>query len=311
MSTLPAAVTVGVFDGFHRGHARVLERARARADAAAGRLVAVTFDRHPQSVLSPRTGPPALASRAETVDRLREAGADEVRVVRFDAALAAKAPLRFLADHVFPFHRLAALVVGHDFAMGRERRGTAAALAGLGRRFGFRVESVDAVIEGGEAVSSSRIRGLLAAGDVAAAARCLGRPYALGGTVVPGEGRGRTLGFPTANLAVDLRRLRPARGVYAVRVAAPGLEAPGVANIGLRPTFGEGVETVEVHLFGSPGDLVGIRLSVTLVERLRPELKFKDANELKQQIRRDAARARFLLGEGGNGQNHLEPRGGR
>lgn len=302
MTTAPAAVTIGVFDGFHRGHAGVLARARAGADAVRGRLVAVTFDRHPQSVLSVRPGPPALGSRAETVARLLEAGADEVRVLRFDRGLAAKEPHRFLADHVFPFHRLAALVVGHDFAMGRNRGGTAAALAGLGRRLGFRVEAVAAVLVDGEAVSSSRIRNLLAGGDAAGAARCLGRPYALSGTVVPGDGRGRTLGYPTANLAVDPRRLRPARGVYAVRVTGPGLEAPGVANIGRRPTFGEGAETVEVHVFGNPGDLVGSRLSMALVERLRPERKFNDANELKRQIGEDAARALALLEAGGEGQ---------
>lgn len=291
-----AVATIGVFDGFHRGHAAVVGRARARAAGAGARLVVITFDTPPRAVLSGRPAPPRLARLGEKVALLRGAGADEVRVLGFTRRLAAKSPRRFLAEHVFPYHRLAAVVVGYDFAMGKGRAGDVPHLAGLGALLGFTVEGVPAEVEGGSPISTTRIRGILAEGGVEEAGRLLGRRYRLGGTVVRGEGRGRGLGFPTANLALPEDLQRPGRGVYAVRAAVPGTgTVDGVVNIGFRPTFGGNGETVEAHLLDFGGELVGTRLEMEFVARLRGERKFNDSKELTEQIARDASRARALL----------------
>jgi riboflavin kinase/FMN adenylyltransferase len=208
-----------------------------------------------------------------------------------------------LAEHVFPYHRLAVLVVGYDFAMGKGRKGDVAHLTELGRSLGFAVEGVPAETEGDRPISTTRIRGILAEGGVEEAGRLLGRSYRLAGPVVRGEGRGRGLGFPTANLAVPEGKQRPGGGVYAVRVFGPGLEgAGGVVNIGRRPTFGGDGETVEAHILDFRGDLVGETLDVEFVARLRDERKFNDVNELSEQILRDARRARALLSSAGPSQ---------
>jgi riboflavin kinase / FMN adenylyltransferase len=289
-------VTIGVFDGVHRGHLAVVGRGSARAREAGERLIAFTFDVPPRAVLSGSPPPPLLTSLGEKVALLRRGGADGVRVLRFTRDLAAKSPQRFLDEHVLAFAPLSLLVVGYDFAMGRDREGTAAVLREIGSRRGFAVEEVPAVWEGGEAISSTRVRRALEEGTVDVAWRCLGRPYRLPGTVVRGDGRGRTLGFPTANLEVDPGRLRPGNGVYAVRVSGASPEIrDGVANLGVRPTFGGGGETVEVHLLDGGGDLVGARLTVSFLGRLRPERKFKEVKELQDQIRADVARAREVL----------------
>ncbi len=291
-----AVVTLGVFDGFHRGHAAVLARARERAGLAGARLAVLTFDAHPRAVLAGAGGSPQLTLLSEKLALLRSAGAFETRVLRFDARLAARPPAQFLEEHVFPFHRLAVLVVGYDFAMGRGREGTLPVLDGIGRLRGFDVEGVPPVLEKGEPVSSTRVRRLLIEGSVERAARLLGRDYRFAGVVTRGDGRGRGLGFPTANLAVSPRKLQPARGVYAVRVTGAGLEAaPGVVNLGARPTFGGGPPTVEVHLLDYEGDLRESRLELAFVCRLRAERAFRSPAELAAQIARDAAEARRVL----------------
>ena len=296
---IPVCVmTIGTFDGFHRGHRAVLERAQKRADRAGARVVAITFDPHPRSVLSPENAPLLLTPVFEKVAQLRSAGADEVRVLRFTPELAARSPQSFLGHHIFPHHRILALVSGYDFAMGRDRRGTLAILAGLGRKLGFETESVQAVLVNGTAVSSRRIRTALTEGDLDEARRCLGRPYRLAGRVVTGDGRGRTIGFPTANISIPEEILRPIRGVYAVRVRGAGLDgAPGVANLGRRPTFDGVEERLEVHLLDYAGVLTGGLLYVDFVRRLRPEVKFNNSNELTKQIRADIQTARRVLVE--------------
>ncbi len=288
--------TIGVFDGFHRGHSAVVARARERARESGASLVVFTFDAHPRAVLAGAAGSPQLTPLAEKIALLRGAGAGEVRVLSFNERLAARPPHRFLEEHVYAFGRLAALVVGYDFAMGRERAGTIPVLRGLGREGGFDVEGVPPVLDGEGPVSSTRVRRLLNEGAVARAAGLLGRPYRLAGLVGVGDGRGRSLGFPTANLSVLPHKLQPARGVYAVMVSGAGLAlAPGVVNLGARPTFGDGPPTVEVHLLDFEGDLRGARLELDFVDRLRPERKFAGAEELSAQIGRDAAAARIRL----------------
>ncbi len=294
---IPAfVVTIGVMDGFHRGHRAVVTRAAEVARASGARLVAFTFDPPPWVVLRDKPKEPLLTLLDERVAHMRNAGADEVRVLRFDTQLAEKPPEDFLIDHVFPFGRLAGLVLGYDFALGHERRGTPEMLGDLGRRWGFSVTSVPALVEDGVPISSSRIRTALVEGRVEDAARWLGRPYTMSGQVVKGDGRGKQLGFPTANLEVPPRRVRPALGVYAVRVHGLGGEAfPGVANLGRRPTFGGDDERLEVHVLRPVGDLEGTPLVVEFAARIRSEVKFKDANELRDQIARDVARANALL----------------
>ena len=292
---MTVVVTLGVFDGFHPGHAAVVARARERARRAAGALVVFTFDEHPRMVLAGGEAPPQLTLLPEKIALLRGAGADEVRVLRFNPRLAAKGPRRFLRDHLFPFARVAGLVVGYDFAMGRGREGSIPVLRQAGEELGFTVESVGPETLEGAAVSSTRIRLALSAGRVEEAARLLGRPYRLEGRVETGEARGRALGFPTANLAVSAGKHRPARGVYMVAVegAGPGI-ARGVVNLGHRPTFGGGAETTEVHILDFAGDLVGARLNLYFLARLREERKFNNGNELTDQIRRDVELARKL-----------------
>ena len=294
---IPAlVVTFGVMDGVHLGHRALVGRAVEIARAAGARVVAFTFDPPPSVVLRDRPAEPLLTLLDERCALLREAGAEEVRVLRFDTQLAAKSPEAFLEEHVFPFGRVAALVLGYDFALGHERRGTPEFLAQLGTRWGFSVTTVPAVMDAGAPISSSRIRTALEEGRVEEAWRWLGRPYSVSGHVLRGDGRGRELGFPTANLGLPERRVRPALGVYAVWVRGLGAHRiPGVANIGHRPTFGGGEARLEVHALGPVGNLEGALISVDLVARLRQELKFNNPNELKDQIARDVARARACL----------------
>ena len=290
------AATIGVFDGVHRGHASVVARARERARESGAPLVVFTFDAHPRAVLAGTAGLPQLTPLGEKIALLRGAGAAEVRVLSFNERLAARPPRRFLEEHLYASGRLAVLVVGYDFAMGRERSGTIPVLRELGREGGFDVEGVPPVLDGDDPISSTRVRRLLNEGAVARAAGLLGRPYRLAGIVGAGDGRGRGLGFPTANLTVSPHKLQPGRGVYAVRVSGSGLvSAAGVVNLGARPTFGEGPPTVEVHVLDFEGDLRGERLEMDFVERLRPERKFAGAGELSTQIARDADAARASL----------------
>lgn len=293
---MTVVVTIGVFDGYHRGHAAVVSRARKLAHDRGGRLVVFTFDCSPAAVLGERREPLRLTLPAEKFQLLRETGVDEVRVLRFTRELAAKPPRAFLEDHLLRFDAVEALVVGYDFALGRNREGGTTVLRGVGEERGFAVEGVGPVSVGGRAISSTRIRAALDRGDVEEAKRLLGRPYRVRGEVVTGEGRGREIGFPTANLEVDPRKQKPASGVYAVWVS--GIEPrllPGAVNLGVRPTFGGGKETVEVHVLEWKGALPGKRVELRFVGRIRSEVKFMDFNQLKRQIEEDVITARALL----------------
>lgn len=290
-----ATVTIGTFDGFHRGHAAVVAVAREHARAAGTRLGIYTFDPHPKAVVSPRGAPPALCLESDRRRLLYEAGADDVHVLHFDRALAALSAEEFLEHHVLSRYRLDALVVGYDFAMGRGREGSVPRLREIGAVLGFIVDQVAELEAGGAPISSSRIRSAIRDGDVESAAAWLGRPFRLTGTVVRGAGRGAGLGFPTANLDVPEILLRPARGVYAGWVGGLERPWPAVANLGRRPTFGGGEETVEAHLLGFSGDLVERSLTLDLVHRLRPERRFNGPEALADQIAVDCREARRLL----------------
>jgi len=293
---LPRVVlTLGNFDGVHRGHQAILAAGRATAAATHGQVVALTFHPHPVSVLAPERAPTTIQSLHDRLATLRTCGVDVAVVQRFTKAFAAWEPDAFVTDFLLGSLDVQHVVVGHNVTFGRGRRGTTETLRTLGERLGFGVDAVGPVTVGGVAVSSSAIRRLLGAGDVSAAAELLGRRHRLRGRVVAGERRGRTIGFPTANLHVRPGVLLPADGVYAVRVHGTSLFVDGVLNVGIRPTFGEARRTIEAHLLDWSGDLYGQWIELELVERLRGERRFDGVDALKAQIASDVAAARALL----------------
>lgn len=295
----PVAATIGVFDGVHRGHQAVLAALRRAAAEHGERTLVVTLDPHPLEVLRSEAAPPLLTSAAERCSLLEAYGGppDAVLVRRFDRAVAGLTAAEFLHGILPASARLARLVLGYDFRMGRDRSGGPEELAELGRREGFEVRRVEPSRDDGAPVSSSRIRKLVAEGSVREAAELLGHPYRIEGTVVEGRGMGRTLHFPTANVDIpEGRKLLPAHGVYALWVTLPGEERPrdGVMNFGTRPTFDAG-KALEVHLPDFSGDLRGCRLVLDLVDRIRDERRFPGPEALSAAIREDVDRARKIL----------------
>ena len=294
----PCALTIGNFDGVHRGHRAVLEQLRAVADGLPTTLM--TFEPHPREFFHPANAPLRITGLAEKLTRLAGAGVDRVVVVRFDARFAALGADVFVDDIIARRLRARCVVVGDDFRFGHRSAGDFELLRSGGARLGFAVRRRETVMAAGERISSSRIRQCLAEGDLDGATALLGAPYCIQGRVVQGRRLGRTLGFPTANIRLDGAR-PPISGVFAVRVMRPcALTAlPGVANVGRRPTVsdaGAAALQLEVHLFDQALDLYGERLRVELVARLRAERKFASLDALREQIARDAAAARALLG---------------
>lgn len=308
----PAVVTPGNHDGVHLGHRALVSAARevARESASPLRVVALTFDPHPLHFIASDEPPPLLTSVARRIELLREAGADEVFVQRFDLPFSQLTPDGFVEEILVAKLGVRAVVVGRDFRFGAKRAGDVALLRQLGARHGFEVTTVAPVTLDGERVSSSHVRTALMQGDVERAARMLTRVHELERRVVRGHQRGRTIGFPTANLELSGPAdegeapglLTPADGVYAVRArvldaAGRGLpegQLSGVANVGERPTV-QGGRSMEVHLFDFDGDLYGRTLRVGFVKRLRGEQRFADLPALRSQIARDADSAREAL----------------
>ena len=297
---LPGSVlTLGNFDGAHLGHQAIVRRAVARARESAGLAVALTFEPHPVAVLAPGRAPLMLQTLHDRLASLAGLGIDVTVVQRFTRAFAALDPEAFVRDFLLRHLELAHVVVGYNVNFGRDRAGTSETLRALGARLGFGVEVVGPVAAGdGEQVSSTRLRTLLQAGDMPRARALLGRSYALRGRVVVGDRRGRTLGFPTANLHLRAGLLLPPDGVYAVGVEVDGRAHEGVLNIGVRPTFAGRRRTIEVHLLDFSGDLYRRWLVVKLIERLRGEEAFSGPEALRAAIARDVERARRVLGGG-------------
>ena len=293
----PRAVSIGVYDGVHRGHRHVLERLRNRAVEFGGlESAVVTFDPHPLAVIDPGSAPRMLTTVEHRIELLGDAGVDLVAVLEFVAPIRDLSPASFAERVIDRALSARVVVVGEDFRFGKDRTGHVGLLREIGSEHGFETEIVP-LVGGAGPVSSTEIRRMVAAGDVAAAAEALGRPHEVRGRVVPGDGRGRTIGVPTANLAVPDGLAMPGSGVYAVLAGVAGeARAPGVANVGVRPTFGGGAETVEVHLLDLDRDLYGHELRVAFVERIRDERRFPGVDELVSQIGRDIDRARRLLG---------------
>ncbi len=287
----PSAVALGIFDGVHLGHRAILGTALTRARAAGLEAVACTFDPHPMEVLQPERAPRPITTLDERLALIGATGVDAVVVIAFSRDLAAIEPEAFVKDVLLARLHAREIVVGYNHRFGRGARGDARLLEALADRSGFLAHVVPPMTVEGAAVSSSEIRAALQRGDVTTAARDLGRPYAIAGTVTSGAGRGRTLGFPTANIASD-RAVLVARGVYRGRVEVDGRPHSAVVNVGVRPTFGETTLAVEAHILDFAGDLYGRRVRLDFLERLRDEMRFPSVEDLKAQVSRDIAAAR-------------------
>ncbi len=290
---------IGVFDGVHRGHQAFVGRLVQEARRRDARSVLVTFEPHPASVL--RGSPPSvLCDPLERAARLAELGVDRLVVERFDATLAAQSAEDFVA-RLRAGRQLVALLMTAASAFGRGRAGNLASMQALGALESFDVVQVDQHHSQDVVISSSRVRAAVEAGRLAEAGRLLGRRYAVTGTVVHGDARGRTLGFPTANLAFEAPVALPPDGIYAVRVSwgddplQPDRRADGVASLGVRPTFGHGSRVLEVFLLDFDEDLYDVRLRVEFVRRQRGERRFATVDELVDQMKRDVTRARAVL----------------
>jgi len=292
------AVTVGVFDGVHRGHMAILELLAREARWLGLGTAAITFDPHPDQVVRSKKVP-LLTTIDERTKLLEECGVGEVKVLSFDGRLRDTPYEEFVRDYLVERMRCRFLVVGPNFALGRGRAGTASALSDLGARLGFDFRQAEPVIVEGRPVSSTWIRELVAAGDVEKAAELLGRPYSLTGKVVTGAGRGRKIGFPTANLELPPGKLSPGPGVYAGAVLFRGTVRPAAVNIGYRPTFKDdpvGKLTIEAHLLDLKADMVGAEVELRMVARLRDERHFANQEALAAQIRSDVEMVRRLVG---------------
>ena len=295
------AMTIGMFDGVHRGHQRVLQTLLRGAAKERAEPVVVTFDPHPAQVLRGNP-PPLLADPAEKLARLAALGIGTTVVQHFDREFAAQPPDEFLG-RLCEGRDLTAIVMTAESAFGRDRTGITGSIRRLGETHGFRVIEVKRVDSRGAALSSTRIRGLITDGRLGAAQRLLGRRYAVIGTVVAGNRRGRDLGYPTANLGFGSPVALPPDGVYAVRASwggedplGPPNSAGGVASLGVRPTFeSAGERVLEVFLLDFDGDLYGQKMRVEFVRKLRDEKKFGSADALVKQMDRDTARARQVL----------------
>ena len=282
-------VTVGTFDGVHRGHLDVIRRLVDRARERDLPSLLVSFDPHPLEVVNPSAAPPLLTTSEEKVEVIAETGVEYFAVVPFTHNLAQYGAEEFVDRVLRARFHMSELLIGHDHGFGHRRAGNVEVLKSLGAERGFRVDVVEPVSLGdGQHVSSTSIRRAIAGGDLKRAAEGLGRPYSLSGTVVAGNSRGRQLGFATINLSpTSPRKLLPPEGVYAVMVQTPLGRFGGMMNLGPRPTFGDPETSIEAHLFDVSADFYDMRVRIDFVEILRETRRFADASELVKQLERD------------------------
>ncbi len=289
-----SVVTLGNFDGVHLGHRELFRAVCKRSRELGFPAIVCTFNPHPLKFLAPDKAPPLLNTLEEKRRLIAASHVDYLLEIPFTCDFAVMSPEDFIEEILIGKLHVQELVVGYDYAFGKARRGNAEFLAAYGQKAGFAVNILQPVSVAGEPYSSTRIRNLINAGDVAEASNLLGRHYNFEGRVVPGFQRGRNMGFPTANLVTD-KELIPASGVYAVKVRHNLQEFDGVINLGNRPTFSDGKVTIEVHLLDFSGDLYGEDLRVYFVERLREERKYRSIKELSDAIADDVLQARQIL----------------
>jgi riboflavin kinase/FMN adenylyltransferase len=289
-------VTVGTFDGVHRGHWAVLQEIRRRANATGRSSVLVTFDPHPLRIVRPEHAPPLLTTPVEKKEILAESGLDYAVFISFTETLSRYEPRRFVEEVLVARMGVSELVIGYDHGFGRDRSGDAETLRRIGREMGFAVDVVPPVASDGDPVSSSRIRRAVSTARMGEARAALGRPYSLRGVVVRGDGRGRHLGFPTANLKVpNADKLIPPPGIYAVQGVLRSGPHPGALHVGPRPTFKGSPPTIELHLMDFEEDLYGEEVRVDFIEFLREVRPFSTTAALVDQIREDVEVARAVL----------------
>ena len=293
-----SVVTVGTFDGVHAGHREIVQEAVRRAKAREARSVVVTFEPHPREVIGSQSVQ-LLTTIDERRRLLEELKPDVLFIVTFTYEFSRQSFRDFYLNYLVNGIGASEIVEGYDHHFGRDREGSIEVLVTLGKEFGFSVVAVKPFSVNGEVVSSSRVRRYLQEGDVMRAGEFLGRPYSLGGEVVRGDGRGKQLGFPTANIAPSSpKKLIPKNGVYFVGVRVGNKLHHGMANIGLRPTFtGDGQRSIEVHLLQYQGDLYGAPVELYFLRRLRDERKFSSPEALREQLRQDQQESEQLQKE--------------
>jgi riboflavin kinase / FMN adenylyltransferase len=295
----PTVLTLGVFDGLHLGHQLIMRTVVERARVVGAVPTVITFDPHPRAVLHPESAPPLLQTFDQKIEAFGVLGLEQTIVIRFNKAFAQLRAEDFLRDVVCERLHAREVYLGRGFAFGHDREGNIDLLRKIGDEQGFHAEEVPEVQLRGQRISSSRIRGLLAEGHVNLARRMLGRPYGVEGRVVRGQERGRTLGFPTANLRPQ-NRVIPRRGVYVTATLIEGAWRRSITNVGTRPTFEHEAEpSVETYVLDWSGDLYGDVLRVRFLHRLRDEKKFASVEELKKQIAYDRSRAVNYFEHGG------------
>lgn len=289
-----ALLTIGVFDGVHRGHQALIGRLREEASRRGLLAVVLTFSNHPRIVLGNGGDMGCITSVRTRKRLLEETGVDQVIMVPFTLELA-RTPAREFVSLLSDRLRMRGLVVGPNFALGRNREGDVSMLTALGRETGFEVLVLQAQTEDGEVISSSAIRTAIMKGDISKAAVLLGRNFTLEGTVVKGDGRGARLGFPTANLRPDPHRVVPGNGIYATWAHVGTGRHPSATSIGVRPTFDAAGRTIETYIMDFEGDLYGGEIALEFVQRLRDEIRFDSVEALKAQMGRDVEQARQVL----------------
>jgi riboflavin kinase/FMN adenylyltransferase len=288
-------LALGNFDGVHRGHRKILDRVTRVATERGATSVVMTFDPHPPRVVRPDKAPPLLMTKAQKLEAIADAGVQGAAIVRFTPALSHWEPETFVRTLLVDWLRVAEVWVGANFLFGHDRAGNFSMLRGLGARYGFKAEKIDPVRYKDFVVSSTRVRRLVSEGRVDEAGALLGHEYVIDGTVMRGDQRGRTLGFPTANLCTE-NELLPPHGVYATTTRIGQIVHPSVTNVGTRPTVdASGRTVVETHIFNLDRDLYGQSIRVGFVQRLRDERAFESLDLLRAQIDADCQRARVLF----------------
>jgi riboflavin kinase/FMN adenylyltransferase len=291
-----SAITLGNFDGLHLGHQELVRKVITRAKELGAYSIVVTFRPHPLKVLAPEKCPPLISIYEEKIRLFEKLGVDVLVKIPFTLEFAKMSPEDFVKGILCDLLGAKEIFVGFNYRFGRGREGNITTLKALGKKLGFTVREIEQVSLDGEVISSTKIRHLLRDGEVEHAARLLGRTYAITGIVIKGDGRGKNLGFPTANIAPK-HAIIPSHGVYAVRLSVRDRFYDGIANIGMRPTFGKNALAIEVHVFDFNEDIYGEEISLYFIGKIREEIKFNSSGELIHQINKDVETARGLLAE--------------